>query len=443
METKKINLPAIDLRPYQIKVWSRLFKENIKKAFLVWHRRAGKDIFCLQVMFARALMEVGNYWYILPQQNQVRRSIWEGITSDGRRYIDLFPEELVFAKNNSEMKLTLRHPNDPSKAGSIITFLGGDNYDALVGAGIKGCVISELALQKPNLYDLVIEPMLKETKGWVLFNSTPRGEGYAKDMFDFLNSNDKYLTSLLTIEDTGVVNPEDLQEERQRGKPEEIIQQEYYCSWQGAIYGAYYADVLSRAKYGKYPYDPRHPVYTAWDLGLDDAMAIWFVQFIDGSIRVIDYYENTGFGLGHYANVVLNKPWGDSYRAHYLPHDANHRQHTSQEQTQTIEGMLLGLGLNRIERVPRTNDVIADIQATRGIIPMCEFNEDAKDGYTALKHYHKDYDEKRRKFKDTPEHDWSSHGADAFRIIPFIERDVNRNNKVGLRQTKKWGGVKL
>jgi hypothetical protein len=105
--------------------------------------------------------------------------------------------------------------------------------------------------------------------------------------------------------------------------------------------------------------------------------------------------------------------------------------------------MLLGLGLNRIERVPRTNDVIADIQATRGIIPMCEFNEDAKDGYTALKHYHKDYDEKRRKFKDTPEHDWSSHGADAFRIIPFIERDVNRNNKVGLRQTKKWGGVKL
>lgn len=443
---KQVNLPNIQLRPYQVGIWTQMIINGCKKAFIVWHRRAGKDLVSLHILFTKAFLEVGNYWYILPQQNQVRKAIWEGVTGKGldgekhgSRYLDTLPNELIYSKNNSEMKIVLRHPDDLNKPGSIISFLGGDNYDALVGSGIKGCVISELALQKPNLYEIVIEPMLNETNGFVLFNSTPRGDGYAKDMFDFLTKKDKYFTEILTIEDTGVVPLERIEEERERGKFEEIIQQEYYCSWEGAILGAYYADSLKKAKFGEYPYDPRHPVSTVWDLGVDDATAIWWIQFIDGVIRVIDYYENHSYGLGHYADVVLNKDY-DRYGCHYLPHDGRHRQLTVDEKAQSIQSQLIKLGLNNVSIIPKTSDLLADIQAVRGIIPLCQFNTSTIDGYRALKQYRREYDDARKKFKDTPLHDWTSHGADAFRIIPYIERTLNK--KKIQRQSREWEGLK-
>ena len=443
--TMQIHLPNIQLRPYQVDIWNQIVNKGCKKAFIVWHRRAGKDLVSLQILFTKAFTDIGNYWYILPQQNQVRKAIWEGITgrgldseSHGVRYLDTLPKELIFARNNSEMKLILKDPRDLNKPGSIISFLGGDNYDALVGSGIKGCVISELALQKPNLYDLAIEPMLNETKGFVLFNSTPRGDGYAKDMFDFLSKKEQYYTQLLTIEDTNVLDKSVIDEERERGKLEEVIQQEYYCSWEGSILGSYYSDSLRRAKFGEYPYDPRHPVYTMWDLGVDDSTAIWFVQFIEGAIRLIDYYENHSFGLGHYANIVLNRGY-DLYSAHYLPHDGRHRQLTTDEQAQSIESQLIKLGLDNIRIVPRTTDLIADKQAVRSVIPMCQFNTKTLDGFRALKQYRREYDANRQKFKDTPLHDWTSHGADAFRILPYIENQINY--KKHNRNSVSWGGI--
>ena len=435
-----INLPAIKLRDYQVDIWNKCVIDDCKKAFIVWHRRAGKDLTSIQIMLGWALKDKGNYWYLLPQQNQVRRSIWEGITKEGTKYLDTIPKELVYAKKESEMKIILKDPQNPSQPGSIISFLGDDNYDSLAGAGIKGCVISELALQKPSLYDLIIEPMLKETKGRVLFNSTPRGEGYAKDMFDFLSKKPEYYTSLLTIEDTGVVNPDDLQEERERGKPEEIIQQEYYCSWEGSIYGAYYADMLKKARVGDYPYDARFPVLTMWDIGVDDAMAIWWVQFVEGSIRVIDYYENHTFGLGHYASIVLNKPY-ERYSYHFLPHDGSHRQLTTDEKAQSIQSQLQKLGLDNIHLVPRTSNVIQDIHAVRGILPLCSFNQETtKDGIACLKQYHREFDEKRHKFKDTPDHDWTSHGADAFRMLPYIDNFI-KPNTVKKYKAQEFGGI--
>lgn len=430
-------IPVLPLRNYQAEVWDYLWANDCRKAYLIWHRRAGKDLFCLQYMVSRAIIDVGNYWYLLPQQNQVRRAIWEGITSKGVRYLDLIPEELVYKKSEQEMKITLRHPDNPEEPGSIISFLGGDRYDALVGAGIKGCVISEHALQRPNLYDLAIEPMLNESRGWVIFNTTPRGENHAHDMYKFIKEEPKYYTSMLTIDDTGVVDKELIEEERRRGKPEEIIQQEYYCSFAGSIHGAYYADMLNKAEFGDFPYDARFPVHTCWDLGVSDSMAIWFVQFINGTIRVIDHYENSTFGLGHYAEIVLGK--GYHYIGHHLPHDGVQRQLTMAEKAQSIQGQLLTLGLSNVDIIPRTSDVYADIQAVRGILPICRFNNTTKAGYESLKNYRREWDENRQCFKNTPLHDWTSHSADAFRIVPYIERKtaVKRSfEPVG------WKGVK-
>lgn len=433
----EINLPVLPLRDYQTKAWDELWRRNVRASFLVWHRRAGKDLFCLQYLFARALVEVGNYWYLLPQQKQVRRAIWEGITSGGFKYLDMLPKECVFKISEQEMKITLRHPDRPEEGGSIISFLGGDRYDTLVGAGIRGAVISEYALQRPNLYDLVIKPMLIESKGWVIFNTTPRGENHAYDMYKYLRDSPDGYTSLLTVDDTHVLDVAEIDKERQRGVPEEIIRQEYYCSFAGAIYGAYYAEILAKqSKFGDYPYDPRYPVHTCWDLGVSDRMAIWWVQFIEGTVRLIDYYENSSYGLAHYAAVIESKPY--RYAGHHLPHDGTHRQLTSTEKAQSIQGQLLALGLNNVDVIPRTANVFADIMAVRGMLPLCRFDTAAKDGYEALKNYRREYDEDRRTFKNTPLHDWTSHGADAFRMIPYIERTKIKKT---YGEPVKWKGI--
>lgn len=414
-----IDLPLLGLRPYQETIWDRLSSGNVTRAFILMHRRAGKDVLCLQWLFSRAILEAGNYWYLLPQQNQVRRAIWEGITSTGTKYLSLIPQEVIEKVAEQDMKIYLKN-------GSIISFLGGDRYDTLVGAGIKGCVVSEYALQHPNLYDLVIEPMLRESKGWCLFNTTPRGHNHAEDMYNFLtkemNEGRRAFTCKYTVDDTGgIVTKDDLDEERRRGKPEELIQQEYYCSFAGAIYGAYYADLLDRhCPMGNYPYDSRFPVHTMWDLGVSDSMAIWWVQFIEGTIHIIDYYENHTYGLGHYADIVQSK--GYKYAGHHLPHDGTHRQLTTDEKALSIENQLMRLGLDNVDIVPRTANVYGDIQAVRGLLPICRFDNKCKVGYNALRDYRREYDDKNKCFKETPLHDYTSHGADAFRILPYIHR---------------------
>lgn len=430
----EISLPILPLRDYQQEVWDKLIHDGIRRSFILMHRRAGKDVFCLQYLIQEAIDVAGNYWYILPQQNQVRRAIWEGITRDGVKYLSFIPEQVIEKISDMEMKVYLKN-------GSIISFIGGDRYDTLVGAGIRGAVISEYALQRPNLYDLAIEPMLRETKGWVLFNTTPRGNNHAKDMYDFLtkemNEGKSAYTCKLTVDDTGgIVTQEDIEEERRRGKPEELIQQEYYCSFAGAIQGAYYADMLNNCPLGDYPYDERYPVHTMWDLGVSDTMAIWFVQFVDGTIRVIDYYENHTYGLGHYAGIVLDKKY--RYAGHHLPHDGTHRQLTVDEKAQSIQNQLMRLGLENIDIVPRTTDVYGDIQAVRGILPLCRFDNKTKIGYGCLRDYRREYDEKNRCFKETPLHDYTSHGADAFRILPYIYNKATK--KTNYKARVAYGG---
>lgn len=436
MQKQIVKFPLLELRDYQAKVWDYLAEHNTRKAFIVWHRRAGKDLFCWQWMIAQAMMVKGNYWYLLPQQNQVRRAIWEGITSTGTRYMDLIPKDWIYKISEQEMKVYLNDPADHSQQGSIISFLGGDRYDSLVGAGIKGCVISEFALQRPNLYDLAIQPMLMESGGWVIFNTTPRGMNHAYDMFNALKKDDNSYTSLLTIDDTGVMDKSELDIERARGKPEEIIQQEFFCSFAGAVHGSYYSDMLVKAQVGDYPYDPRYPVHTCWDLGVSDSMAIWFVQLIDGTVRLIDHYEASTYGLAHYADVILNK--GYRYAGHHLPHDGTHRQLTATEKAQSIQGQLLTLGLNNVDVTPRTNDVYADIQAVRSILPLCRFNEKAtKLGYDSLKNYRREWDEDRQCFKNNPLHDWTSHSSDAFRLVPIIMRKATKPREY---EAKRWNG---
>jgi len=160
------------------------------------------------------------------------------------------------------------------------------------------------------------------------------------------------------------------------------------------------------------PYDPALPVWTAWDLGIGDSTAIWFMQPHGAERRIIDYYETSGVGLDHYAKVLADR--GYVYAGHVLPHDVDVAElGTGRTRLETLRN----LGLTNIQVAPRL-PVDDGIQAARAMLATCWFDaEKCRRGIEALRQYRRDYDEKGRTFRSRPLHDWTSHGADAFRYL--------------------------
>lgn len=383
----------------------------------VWHRRAGKDDVDLH-WTATALMErVGTYWYLLPQANQARRAIWEAVNSHtGKRRIDeAFPKALRESTRENEMFIRFKN-------GSAWHVLGSDNYDSLVGAPPVGVVLSEWALADPQAW-AYLRPILLENGGWALFNYTPRGRNHGATTYDMAKADPDWFAERLTVDDTGIFSPADLEREKREYIAENgpdigagLFEQEYYCSFQAAMLGAVYGREMTQAekdkRFGKVPYDPQLPVHTAWDLGQRNATAIWFCQRSGLEWRLVDYLEGTGAGLDWYVKQIKEKPY--SYGEALLPHDAEVTElGTGRTRVETLES----LGLTGI-RVVQNLSVEDGINAARTILPMCWFDEEkCKRGLEALRQYSFDWDDKRKAFSPRPRHDWASDASDAFRYL--------------------------
>jgi phage terminase large subunit len=214
---------------------------------------------------------------------------------------------------------------------------------------------------------------------------------------------------------------------RERGDEEadNIIQQEYYCSFDAAIPGSYYGRLMSKleeaGRITDVPYDPRLPVMTAWDLGVGDSTAIWFVQQAAASVNVIDYYENSGVGADHYARVLKERDY--LYEGHLLPHDADAREWGTANASTRVD-TLKGLGVSPCRVLPRAA-VEDGINAVRVLLSRCQFDRSkCARGVDALRQYQKRWDEKLRVFANSPLHDWTSHAADAFRALAQGLKDM-------------------
>ena len=127
------------------------------------------------------------------------------------------------------------------------------------------------------------------------------------------------------------------------------------------------------------------------------------------------------------------------YINHYLPHDGAHRTLTQDERCKTIQHQLTELGLQNVKVIERTKDLYGDIQAVRNLLNICYFDKTkCKDGLMSLKNYRREYDENRKCYKQTPLHDWTSHGADAFRIIPIVYNEKIRSKTIINKQPIIW-----
>ena len=228
-----INLPYdLELREYQTDVWDFFMqdKEGLR-GLTVWPRRNGKDLIALNILIAKAIQRVGLYLYLGPLHTQTRQIVWLGGTNEGRKFLDYIPPKLIKAKRNSVMEIELIN-------GSLIKVVGSDQYDSLMGLNCVGAVFTEYSLQRPEAWDY-IRPMMAENGGWALFNGTPRGLNHMHKMSQMAEKNDNWFYQYLTRDNTGVPTMERIQEEREGGMKESLIEQEFFCSWTASTESAF------------------------------------------------------------------------------------------------------------------------------------------------------------------------------------------------------------
>ena len=409
MEKIEISLPNNNwkARPHQLKLW-RYLKGGGKRAMAVWHRRAGKDEVCLHYSMLAAIRRVGNYWHCLPEYNQGRKAIWTAINPHtGKRRIDeAFP--LALRANTNDNEMFIRFVN-----GSTWQVIGSDTYDSTVGASVAGIVFSEYALANPSAW-AYYRPMLEENNGWAAFITTPRGRNHAFSLFQFAQQSPEWFSELLTVNDTGSLTPAALAETMKEytalygqdvGKAQ--FDQEYLCSFNAAILGAYWAMEMAqvRAEGRILPIEPVEGqfVHRAWDLGVKDDTSIWWFQVVGGQVFILDHYAASGAGVDHFAEVIEKREGEHGWRNgnDYVPHDAKIKEWgTGRTRVETMKM----IGLNPI-LVPWAT-FQDGIEAARRTLPLCVFHPRTEEtGIAALEQYRREWDDEKKAFRASDVHD--------------------------------------
>jgi hypothetical protein len=251
--------------------------------------------------------------------------------------------------------------------------------------------------------------------GWALFISTPRGKNHLYELYQIALHSENWFAMKLTLDDTQHISLAEIERERAEGvMSEDLIQQEYYTSFDMGVEGAYYAKYMDKmrldGRIGDVPYEPGFKVNTAWDLGVRDSTTIIFFQTVGTTIRIVDCYENSKEGLDHYAKVLAAKPY--LYGKHIAPHDIAVRE--------------LGSGMTRIEKAKQLGikftiadniSIVDGIEAVRSTLNKVWIDQKCVPLIKALENYRQEYDVKNRVYKTQPLHNFASHFADAMRYL--------------------------
>lgn len=410
--SKEIKLDRFQPREYQLPLFDAIENKGYRRALLIWPRRAGKDIAAFNLAIRTALRRPQVIYYIFPTYSQGRKVIFDSITNAGERILNFIPDEVIHSTHQQELKIRFIN-------GSILQIVGSDNYDALMGTNPQMCIFSEYALQDPRAYQY-IRPILTANMGSAIFLSTPRGKNHLWDLYQIASNSNEWFCQKLTVADTQHISMEEIERERALGEmSSDLIEQEYFTSFEMGVEGSYYAKYIDRLRINgqitDVPWEPTFPVYTAWDLGYNDPTVIIFFQLIGQTIRVIDCYENNKQGLEHYAKIVNNKPY--TFGKHVGPHDiAVHDLSSGVSRWRTMHD--LGIKFMKPSEASIPHLIEDGIEAVRRNLPKMWIDE-RKCGplIKALENYRQEYDVKRKIYKDHPLHDWSSHFADCARYL--------------------------
>ena len=302
--------------------------------------------------------------------------------------------------------------------GARITLYGSDNPDALRGMGLWGVIFDEYSQQPSNIFTEIIRPALADHKGYAIWIGTPQGKNDFYRLYEHARKDKDWLGLLLTVDDTGIIEEKELEDSKKVMTPDEY-EQEWYCSFTASVKGAYYAEELAEARKNgritRVVHDKVIPVYTFWDLGVSDSMAIGFFQKANQEVRMIDYYESSDKGLDHYIKACQDK--GFVYGRHIAPHDIRVRELTTGRSRLEI-AKDLGISFDVLPNL----GVADGINAGRLMFSRLWVDEEkCKVWLDYIAQYHREWDDKKGMFKDNPFHDFTSHAADVYRYAAIGE----------------------
>jgi phage terminase large subunit len=290
-------------------------KRDQRWAVLVCHRRAGKTVATICDTIRRAVTENkpdARYAYIAPYYAQAKNIAWD--------YLLKFAAPAIVKANQSELWVELVN-------GAKIRLFGADNPDALRGLYLDGVVLDEYADMKPRLWGEIVRPLLTDRQGWATFIGTPKGHNAFYDIYNEAQKNPSWYVKTLRADQSGLLPDAELLDAQQSMSANQY-EQEFLCSFEAAILGAYYGQEMRRItdleRITTVDYDPMFPCHTAWDLGFNDSTSIWWFQVVYGEIRVLDHHSSNGQAIPFYTMLLQQKEdeFGYKYGYHYLPHDA-------------------------------------------------------------------------------------------------------------------------
>lgn len=414
------------VRWYQQAFHEALVTQKKKRLIEIAHRRWGKDEIVLNGFRELSQKRVGTYWHCFPEYAQARKAIWNGINGHtGKRRIDeAFPPEIRKRINDNDMFIE-------TVWGSTWQLLGSDRYDATVGSGPVGIAYSEWALCNPAAW-AYHKPMIEETDGTAAFITTPRGNNHAKTMYDRAVGNDHWFAELSGVMDTGALSKAQLDESLAEYQDlygldlgRAMFEQEYYCSFAGAMVGAYWgAEVAAAEREGRMTsvdIDSRYPVNTAWDLGKAVNNPIWCFQCIPGEPgpRIVDFYRPETDDLEDWCKWLDERGYNGT---DYVPHDA---LHTEWGKGRTRIDVLRALKRkpNRIAKV----SVADGLSAGRQTIKVARFDKVRCElGIEGLKNYRREWDDELKTFRENPVKDWAEHIGSSFRYLGLAWLEIKK-----------------
>jgi hypothetical protein len=401
----------LDYRPRE--VFEDFHDRQQRWSVIVAHRRCGKTVLCINDLIYKALTdgkENGRYAYIAPYYSQAKNIAWD--------YLLHFSQPVLAKANQSELWVELIN-------GARIRLYGADSPDGLRGIFLDSVVMDEYADMKPSIWGAVVRPLLTDRKGSATFIGTPKGHNAFWEMYQTGVKSDDWYVKVLRASQTGIL-PQDELDDAAKTMSQDQYLQEFECDFESAILGAYYGkemrQLTDQRRITEVEHDPLFPVHTAWDLGYSDDTAIWWFQVVFGEIRLLDYHSSNGQGVAFYAGIIQSREAerGYKYGYHYLPHDA--RAKTLSSNRSVIEQLGDKIPLKSIKITP--NLKLQDgIQASRLALTRAWFDRKCTDGIECLRQYQREYDEDKKVFRDKPRHDWTSHGADAFRYLSIVWKE--------------------
>ena len=389
-------------------------------AVLVCHRRAGKTCATICDIIRRAIMEKkpdGRYAYIAPYYAQAKNIAWD--------YLLKFAEPAIVKANQSELWVELVN-------GAKIRLFGADNPDALRGLYLDGVVLDEYADMKPRLWGEIVRPLLTDRNGlngyqtWAVFIGTPKGHNAFYDIYSNALKSDNWYVKTLRADHSGLIPDAELLD-AQATMSSNQYEQEFLCSFEAAIMGAYYGQEMRRItdldRITTVDYDPMFPCHTAWDLGFNDSTSIWWFQVVYGEIRVLDHHSSNGQAVPFYTGLLAQKEdeFGYKYGYHYLPHDARAKTMASGGKS-IIEQFATKIDIKHLKIVPNLS-IQDGIQATRLALTRTWFDNRCEEGIECLRQYQREWNDDKKCFNDRPKHDFTSHSADAFRYLSIVWKD--------------------